>query len=120
MHVQVPGTKGLRLQQLFGTSALGLPHPHAYLPLWLGPELGTGGLSLPYCGLPSLKLSTCRVYAPFSLSPTEPPYHIPAREFPLAPSSPTGPPIMSTVHVLGSRMIFMNAGRGLYQEIPHH
>lgn len=36
----------------------------------------------------------------------------PPTEFPSAPSSPTGPPIMSTVHALGSQMIFMNAERG--------
>ena len=74
-RVQVLVTKGTRLQGLFGTSALG--PPHAVLSLWPGLVLGTGeegvGLSLPRRGRPSLKLSACRVYHPFPLSPTEHP-----------------------------------------------
>ena len=44
--------------------------------------------------------------------------HTPAREFPVAPSSPAGPPMMSLTHAGGSRMIFTKAEAGLCS--PHH
>lgn len=65
-----------------------LPHPHAYLPFWLGPEPGTGDLSLPYCGRTSLKLRACRVCIPIPRSPhgASPIAHLP--EIPFGPQLP--------------------------------
>lgn len=106
--------KGLEPSATFWNLSPWLPHPHAYLPFWLGPEPGTGDLSLPYCGRTSLKLRACRVCIPIPRSPMEPPPSHTCQRFPLAPSSPAGPPKRSTEPALGSGGL-THVERGLHR-----